>query len=42
MFTLKIKYKSHVCWSEIIETSAKNGIAPVATSNLKLFSKTIW
>ena len=24
------------CWSEIIETSAENGVVPVATSNVKL------
>ena len=26
-------------WSEIIETSAKNSVVPVATSNVKLFLK---
>ena len=29
-------------WSEIVETSAKNSVVPVATSNAKLFLKTIW
>ena len=29
------------CWSEIIETSAKISVVPVATSNVKLFLKTI-
>ena len=28
--------------SENIETTAKNDVAAVATSNVKLFSKTIW
>ena len=46
-------HPSHVCLlpdifrtlqssTEIIETTAKNGVIPVATSNLKLFLKTIW
>ena len=29
-------------WSEIIGTTTKNGVVPVATSNVKLFLETIW
>ena len=29
-------------FSEIIETTSKNGVVPVAISNVKLFLKTIW
>ena len=35
-------YKNLHRWSEIIETTAKNGVVPVAISNVKLFLKTIW
>ena len=28
--------------SEIIETTTKNGVVPVSTSNVKLFLETIW
>ena len=40
---IQLQLTLHIqCWSEIIETNAKNGVAPVATSNVKLFLKTIW
>ena len=29
-------------FTEIIETNAKNGLVPLATSNVKLFLETIW
>ena len=42
--TYSMKYVSYSLQpsTEVIETTAKNCVVPVATSNLKLFLKTIW
>ena len=34
-------YSAQSC-SKVIETNSKNGVVAVATSNVKLFLKTIW
>ena len=45
---LSVLWDKNILWgylqspTKIIETNAKNGVVPVATSNVKLFSKTIW